>query len=74
MVSSSWCKYRNGRVWYSICGVLVKFTFELVFALKKNRIIKNETAATMTSKAHCRLTWGARQKAFSRLEMAQAEL
>ena len=52
MVSSSWCKYRNGRVWY--------YTFELAFALKKNRIIKNETTATMTSNAHCRLTWGAR--------------
>ena len=67
MVSSSWCKYRNGRVWYYICGVLVKFTFELVFALKKNRISKNETAATMTSKAHCRFDMGCTPKGFLKI-------
>ena len=73
MVSSSWCKYRNGRVWYSMCGVPVEFTFELVFALKKNRITaRTKQQQPCTSKAHCRFTWSARHKAFSRLEMSSS--
>ena len=57
-----------------MCGVPVKSTFELVFELKKDLHGKKETTATMHIEAYCRMTWGARHKAFSRLERGQAEL
>ena len=50
---------------------LLKSTFKLVFALKKNRITaRTNQQQPCTFKAHCRFTWGALQKAFSRLEMS----